>query len=163
MKYDGKYDPILKQEWETFFAGVPFNPGWKLARAQMLAESNGNPDAKSDHGAVGLFQLMPATAAEVGVTHRTDPKESIHGGLRYLRRMYDQFRQEEGWERYYFALGSYNAGIGHIVTAQTRAKRLSLPTNKWTSMETVLPSVTGMHAIETINYVKRIRKLYDEA
>lgn len=78
-----------------------------LAIAQMNAESAGNPTAVSSAGAIGLFQLMPATAAELGV-NPLDPVQNIDGGMRYLRQMYDKFGS---WD---LALAGYNAGPGNV-------------------------------------------------
>lgn len=66
-------------------------------------ESGWRPTAKSHKGAYGLAQLMPATARRLGVD-RTDPLENLEGGARYLRQMYDRFRD---WR---LALAAYNAG-----------------------------------------------------
>jgi len=62
-----------------------------LARAVMAAESNFNPKAVSRMGAMGLMQLMPGTAAEMFVTDAFDPKQNIHGGVRYLRVLANMF------------------------------------------------------------------------
>jgi hypothetical protein len=56
-----------------------------LVRAVMATESNFNPRALSNKGAQGLMQLMPETAAEMFVNDAFDPKQNIHGGVRYLR------------------------------------------------------------------------------
>ncbi len=79
-----------------------------LAHRMMLQESSGNPRAQSDAGALGLLQLMPGTAREMGVTDPFDEEQSIRGGLRYLRKQYDDFGS---WE---LALAAYNAGPGTI-------------------------------------------------
>jgi soluble lytic murein transglycosylase-like protein len=57
----------------------------ELLRAVMHAESNYDPQALSHAGAMGLMQLMPATASEMAVTDAWDPKQNIDGGARYLR------------------------------------------------------------------------------
>lgn len=75
-----------------------------LVRAVIYVESAGDPLAVSRAGAAGLMQLMPATAAELGVENRFDPEQSIASGTRYLRALLDRFRSTE------VALWAYNAG-----------------------------------------------------
>ena len=62
-----------------------------LARAVLAAESNFRPEVISHAGAVGLMQLMPATAVEMYVDDLTNPRENIHGGVRYLRVLANEF------------------------------------------------------------------------
>ncbi len=77
----------------------------KLVQAVIDVESAGNPLAVSDKGAVGLMQLMPDTARELGVRDRKDPRQNVQAGARYLRRLLDRFQGD--LER---ALAAYNAG-----------------------------------------------------
>jgi soluble lytic murein transglycosylase-like protein len=62
-----------------------------LARAIIVAESNFDPKAVSPKGALGLMQLMPETAAAMFVEDAFDPKQNIHGGIRYLRILANMF------------------------------------------------------------------------
>jgi len=77
----------------------------ELLHAVIEVESAYNPEAVSHAGAVGLMQLMPATAERFGVTDRTDPGQSLDGGAQYLRFLLDHFHND-----LMLALAGYNAG-----------------------------------------------------
>ena len=62
-----------------------------LIRAVTTQESSWKPKARSNKGASGLMQLMPATARNLGVKNIYDPKENIEGGTKYLRQLLDMF------------------------------------------------------------------------
>jgi hypothetical protein len=82
-----------------------------LALAMVAQESSGEQDATSPKGAIGLFQLMPETAAELGVDP-TDPIQNIDGGLRYFKQQLDAHKGNVQ-----LALAAYNAGPGAVAEA----------------------------------------------
>ena len=83
----------------------------RLLEALIWQESRGNPAAVSRAGAVGLTQLMPATARQLGVDPR-DPAQNMAGGAAYLRQQLNRFNGD--LEK---ALAAYNAGPGRVQTA----------------------------------------------
>jgi len=99
--YKGEYLEVAKAAARKH--GVPEGMFLKLVQQ----ESGWNPGAVSSKGATGLAQLMPGTAAALGVDP-TDPHQNLEGGARYLRMMYDKFGS---WR---LALAAYNAGPGAV-------------------------------------------------
>jgi hypothetical protein len=75
-----------------------------LVRSVMQVESNFNPNAVSPKGAMGLMQLMPATARQLGVTNAFDVRQNIEGGVKFLRYLKTKFNDDR------LVLAAYNAG-----------------------------------------------------
>jgi soluble lytic murein transglycosylase-like protein len=94
-----QYDSIIEG------AAVSASLEPNLLRAVIVVESGFNSRAVSKRGAVGLMQLMPATASRFGVSNLYDPKENVHAGARYLKFLMDRFGQNIR-----LALAAYNAG-----------------------------------------------------
>lgn len=82
----------------------------KLLLELVRSESDFNPDARSAKGALGLGQLMPATARALGVTNALAPTENLNAAARYLRQLLDKFDGDQAC-----ALAAYNAGPGAVV------------------------------------------------
>jgi soluble lytic murein transglycosylase-like protein len=80
-----------------------------LLRGLVKQESGFDPTARSGAGAVGLTQLMPGTARELGVTDPTDPAQALDGGAKYLKQQLDRFGGDASK-----ALAAYNAGPGAV-------------------------------------------------
>ena len=80
-----------------------------LVRAVVQVESAFDPNARSKKGALGLMQLMPATARQFGVTNPFNPNENVRAGVAYLRQLLDRYGNNEE-----LALAAYNAGPGAV-------------------------------------------------
>ena len=98
-----RFDALIEQ----YAAEHKLNP--VLVRAVIEAESAFNPRAVSHVGAMGLMQLMPGTARDLGVVNPFDPEDNIRGGTKYLRSLLDRFDDDVD-----LALAAYNAGPGAV-------------------------------------------------
>ncbi len=94
-----RYDAIIENAASA--ASIEAN----LLRAVIVVESGFNSHAVSKRGAMGLMQLMPATASRFGAVDPFDPRENVHAGARYLKALMDRFGQNVR-----LALAAYNAG-----------------------------------------------------
>lgn len=98
-----RYSPFINQLAERH----ELDPA--LVKAVIVVESKFNPKAGSHKGALGLMQLMPLTAREVGVNDRMNPYQNISGGVKYLKKMLKRFDSVP------LALAAYNAGPGKVL------------------------------------------------
>lgn len=162
--YPTKYDAAIGDAVHTWWGDLPV---WRLFKAQLIAESALNPDARSPVGAEGLGQVMPDTWTQIiralgypKTVSRRDAKYAIEGAAWY------QMKQRTAWrpqgrtpfQRNDWGLASYNGGLGNMIKAQ----KLCMDAVLWPDAAPCLVQVTGEHSKETINYVVRINRLWQE-
>jgi soluble lytic murein transglycosylase-like protein len=125
---------LSEQEIEAAIeqAAARHNVDPNLVRSVIKVESNFNPNAVSRKGAMGLMQLMPATARSLNVSNPFDPEQNVDAGVRHLRKLLDSFGGDVR-----LSLAAYNAGAGAV------ARSAGVP-----------------RFAETRNYVRRITDLY---
>lgn len=129
-----KYGPILDA------AGAKFGVPAAMMRAVAWVESRWNPLIGSNKGALGLMQLMPDTAKNLGVTDRTNPTQNALGGAEFLASLY---KRAGNWP---VALAAYNWGPGFVFGNATRAP--SMYSSQW-------PVVTQQYVREVLEAFER--------
>jgi membrane-bound lytic murein transglycosylase MltF len=132
-----------------------------LLLAIGFQESRLDQSHVSPMGAVGLMQVMPATGREMDVGNIRLPGPNVHAGVRYLRRVMDQYFNEPQLtplNRMMFTFAAYNAGPGRINRLRDEASRLGFNRNEWFgNVELVVADRVGL---EPVHYVRNILKYY---
>lgn len=161
--------PDFKHWFESYSGELD----WRLLAAMSYQESHWDPLAKSPTGVRGMMMLTLATAREMGVTSRLDPEQSIQGGAVYfaklLRRIPDRIQRPD---RVWFALASYNIGLGHLEDARVLTQRQGGNPDMWVDVKKRLPQLRQKKYYKTtrygyargneaVHYVDNIRRYYD--
>ena len=132
-----------------------------LMAAQGYQESQLNQNAKSQVGAIGVMQVMPATGRELKVGDITQTEANIHAGVKYMRVTQDAFFKDEPMDdlnKALFTFASYNAGPGRIRQLRKEAEKRGLNPNAWFgNVEQIVSERIGR---ETVTYVANIYKYY---
>jgi len=162
-------DPTRTAEWKRFEQTIAlfkkygtqyrFDP--LMLVAQGYQESLLDQNARSDVGAIGIMQLMPATGAEMKVGDITITESNIHAGAKYMDRLMSVYFPDAHFSEYdrpLFAFASYNAGPGKIAKMRQLAAKRGLDPDKWlNNVELVTAEKIG---VETTTYVRNIYKYY---
>ena len=147
---------------------------WRLLAAQAFVESEFDPGSESWAGAVGLMQVLPQTAEQVGVDgDLRDPETGIRAGALYLDYLIDRFDPALPLaDRLRFALAAYNAGLGHVLDGRRLARAKGLDPDLWfDNVDRVLPLLSRQdyanqsrygycRCRETLAYVRQIDDAY---
>ncbi|TRX71395.1 transporter substrate-binding domain-containing protein [Carboxylicivirga sp. M1479] len=121
-----KYDELFKKEAEKI------GWDWRLLASQVYQESKFNSSAVSWAGAVGLMQIMPATAKDLGLQWRSNPELSMDAGVRYLGQLLKRYEAvEDSVQQIKFTFAAYNCGFGHVADARRLAKKYQLDPDVW--------------------------------
>jgi membrane-bound lytic murein transglycosylase F len=130
--------PLYKQWFVE--AAEQSSQDWRLLAAIGYQESKWNPRASSSAGAHGLMQLTLETATEAKVTDLSDAKQSIFGGARYFRQVYEKIPSHVPEpDRTWFALAAYNIGYGHVEDARVLAQKAGRDPDSWQDVRDFLP------------------------
>lgn len=163
-------NPASKEEIEKFRKlgvlfrkyGGQYDLDWLLMAAQGYQESRLDQSLKSHVGAVGVMQVKPETAGDMGIRNIDSSAENnIHAGIKYMRFMVDRYYKDAPMTRLdkgLFALASYNAGPARVTRLRKKAEATGLDPNVWfRNVEVVAAREIGR---ETTDYVSNIFKYY---
>ena len=146
---------------------------WRFLAAVSYQESLWNPGAVSPTGVRGLMMLTTATAQSLGVDDRTDPRQSVEGGARYVLQMLERLPETiREPDRTWMALASYNVGLGHLLDARNLTEAGGGDPNLWLDVMTWLPKLAQREwyqqtrygyarGWEPVTYVQNIRSYSD--
>lgn len=141
--------------------GVRYDMDYLLMVAQGYQESLLDQNARSDVGAIGVMQLMPATGKEMNTGDITKVEPNIHAGVKYISLMRDEFFGNEPMDarnKTLFSFAAYNAGPGRVQKLRKEAQQRGLDPNVWfNNVEIIAGRRIGA---ETVTYVSNIYKYY---
>jgi membrane-bound lytic murein transglycosylase MltF len=149
------YAPLFKKYGEKY--GID----WMLIAALSFQESRFNPNAKSRHGAVGLMQVLPSTAKDMGIPNIESPEDNIHAGVKYLDFVINRYFSDDNLpmdERVRFTLASYNAGPANIRRSRSTTEQMGYDSTIW--FGNVEMGTMKQVGPEPVQYVRNINKYY---
>tara|TARA_B100000029_G_C17452203_1_gene915391 strand:+ start:139 stop:825 length:687 start_codon:yes stop_codon:yes gene_type:complete len=158
-------------EWVNLFkeAANQTDQHWTLLAAISYQESHWNPKAVSKTGVRGLMMLTQKTAKEVGITKRTDPKQSVMGGSIYFESLLGRFSESiPRQDRLWMTIAAYNLGFSYLKEARKKTQNDHRNANSWAEVCKTLilmakeeddPSMST-RINEAINYVQNIQLYY---
>lgn len=163
--------PLYRKYFNS--AATQYHIDWRLLAAIGYQESHWLDKAVSPTGVEGIMMLTNDTASELGIKDRTDPAQSIAGGARYFQQRLQVIPEQiPEPDRTWFALASYNVGLGHLEDARTLTKKQGGNPDKWMDVKQRLPLLTQekwhqqtkhgyARGREPVEFVENIRSYYD--
>jgi membrane-bound lytic murein transglycosylase F len=160
-----KYQPLFEKYGQDL--------DWRLLAAISYQESHWKPHARSYTGVRGMMMLTLPTAKQMGIKSRLDAEQSIRGGAKYFKQMIDRMPDRVPLpDRLWFALASYNIGLGHLNDARKITEKLGGDPDRWVEVKDRLPLLKQKkyykftrygyaRGDEAVNYVENIRRYYD--
>lgn len=160
-----KYRPLFEKYGQEI--------DWRLLAAISYQESHWDPHARSYTGVRGMMMLTLPTAKQMGIKSRLDAEQSIRGGAKYFKQLIDRMpARVPDPDRLWFALASYNIGLGHLNDAREITKQQGGDPDRWVEVKERLPLLKQKkyykktrygyaRGDEPVNYVENIRRYYD--
>lgn len=161
--------PTFRPWFETYSVDMD----WRLLAAMSYQESHWDPKARSPTGVRGMMMLTLATARDLGIKSRLDPEQSIKGGAIYIANLLDRIPARIPHpDRVWFALASYNVGLGHLEDARKLTQGQGGNPDLWVDVKQRLPLLRQKkyykhtrygyaRGNEAVTYVDNIRRYYD--
>jgi len=134
-------------------AGAATGQDWRLLAAIGYQESKWDPDAASAAGASGLMMLTSDTADSLGVADRSDPRENILAGARYLKEVRSKIPAHiQEPDRTWLAIAAYNVGFGHVEDARKLAQMRGKNPDSWKDVREQLPLLADENWYERVKH-----------
>ena len=161
-------------QWQPIIEEVAreYRLDWRLLAAVAYQESHWNPKAKSPTGVRGMMMITLATARDLGIKDRLNPRQSLRGGARFIRNLLRRLPDDiDEPDRTWMALAAYNIGMGHLEDARILTQRNGLDPHVWQDVRAHLPQLQNpdiypttrfgfARGEEAVTYVDNIRHYY---
>jgi len=160
-------------QYQPLFEQYSQDMDWRLLAAISYQESHWEPHARSHTGVRGMMMLTLPTAKQMGIKSRLDAEQSIRGGAKYFKQMFDRMPDRVPHpDKLWFALASYNVGLGHLNDARKITELQGGDPDRWVEVKDRLPLLKQKkyykftrygyaRGDEPVNYVENIRRYYD--
>ena len=142
-------------KWQSLIQEIAeeYQMDWRLLAAISYQESHWNPEAVSITGVRGMMMITCSTAEELGIEDRTDPRQSLQGGARFLKNLLRRLPSDINEpDRTWMALAAYNIGIGHLEDARVLAESAGLDPHLWQDTRKYLPALQNPKIYPTTRY-----------